>query len=94
MAISRLPPGNKDNDDQLRETWVYVGRNQSHSRAITGLEFGSREDGRISLVSVGEDKCLVEYSLPDSQQARMNGVFYKTRSDRRTSSLGFKLDHQ
>ena len=50
--------------------WTYVGRNRSHSRTVTGLEFGNREDGRVSLVSVGEDRCLVEYNLPDSNQAR------------------------
>ncbi|CAM9566703.1 unnamed protein product, partial [Hapterophycus canaliculatus] len=51
-----------------RDTWTYVGRHRSHGKAITGLEFGTREDGRVSLVSVGEDRCLVEYNLPESNQ--------------------------
>lgn len=55
---------------RTRDMWTYVGRNRSHSRAVTGLEFGTREDGRVSLVSIGEDRCLVEYNLPDSNQAR------------------------
>ena len=45
-----------------------MGRHRSHTRRITGLEFGTREDGRVSLVSVGEDKYLVEYNLPASNQ--------------------------
>ncbi|CAM9977972.1 unnamed protein product [Scytosiphon promiscuus] len=59
---------NENEDVQPRDTWTYVGRHRSHGRAITGLEFGTREDGRVSLVSVGEDRCLVEYNLPDSNQ--------------------------
>ena len=47
-----------------------MGRHRSHGKAITGLEFGTREDGRVSLVSVGEDRCLVEYNLPESNQVR------------------------
>ncbi|CBJ27265.1 flagellar associated protein [Ectocarpus siliculosus] len=62
------PDGEMDEEVQPRDTWVYVGRHRSHGRAITGLEFGTREDGRVSLVSVGEDRCLVEYNLPDSNQ--------------------------
>ncbi|CAM9695874.1 unnamed protein product [Ectocarpus sp. 12 AP-2014] len=58
----------EDEEVQPRDTWVYVGRHRSHGRTITGLEFGTREDGRVSLVSVGEDRCLVEYNLPDSNQ--------------------------
>eukprot|EP00903_Cladosiphon_okamuranus_P005352 g5347.t1 len=59
---------NEDEEAQPKDTWAYVGRHRSHSRAITGLEFGTREDGRVSLVSVGEDRFLVEYNLPDSNQ--------------------------
>lgn len=58
----------QDEDTQPRDTWAYVGRHRSHGGAITGLEFGTREDGRVSLVSVGEDRCLVEYNLPESDQ--------------------------
>ncbi|CAM9344740.1 unnamed protein product, partial [Sphacelaria rigidula] len=61
---------NEDEEMRTRDMWTYVGRNRSHSRAVTGLEFGTREDGRVSLVSIGEDRCLVEYNLPDSNQAR------------------------
>ncbi|CAM9978678.1 unnamed protein product [Discosporangium mesarthrocarpum] len=55
-------------DDHMKEAWVYVGRHRSHSRPITGLEFGRREDGRVSLVSVGEDRILVEYNISGSNQ--------------------------
>lgn len=55
--------------------WVYVGRHRSHGRAITGLEFGTREDGGVSLVSVGNDRCLVEYNLSDSNQVSQDVDF-------------------
>uniref|UniRef100_A0A7S1U4Z5 Cilia- and flagella-associated protein 251 n=1 Tax=Phaeomonas parva TaxID=124430 RepID=A0A7S1U4Z5_9STRA len=47
-------------------TWVYVGRHQSHSAPITGLIFGTREDGDETLVSVGADKKMVEYDVLNS----------------------------
>lgn len=40
------------------------------------MEFGTREDGRVSLVSVGEDRCLVEYNLPDSNQVSVDRLLY------------------
>lgn len=58
----------QDEETQLRDTWTYVGRHRSHGQSITGLEYGTREDGRVSLVSVGEDRSLVEYNLLDSNQ--------------------------
>lgn len=56
-----------------------MGRHRSHGRSITGLEFGTREDGRLSLVSVGEDRCLVEYNLPDSNQASVDRLLYTSK---------------
>ncbi|CAM9670144.1 unnamed protein product, partial [Chrysoparadoxa australica] len=49
-----------------QESWKYVGRHRSHEQPITGLAFGVLEDGRLSLVSIGEDKYLVEYDLEKS----------------------------
>lgn len=47
--------------------WVYVGRHRSHRAAITGLQFGIVPYGDAPrLVSLGEDKRLVEYNLIDS----------------------------
>ena len=46
-------------------TWNYIGRYRSHNKTITGLEFATREDGRLALVSTGEDRRLVEYDLTD-----------------------------
>ncbi len=57
--------------------WVYVGRYKSHSKAITGLEFTTREDGRVALISVAEDRTLVEYDLQNTSFE--NGV--KLRSE-------------
>jgi len=45
---------------------VYHIRYRSHSAPITGLSFGLREQGGQSLVSVGEDRQLVEYDLEES----------------------------
>lgn len=67
LLLLAVPPL-QDDEAQAKDTWVYVGRHRSHGRTITGLEFGTREDGRVSLVSVGEDRCLVEYNLPESNQ--------------------------
>ena len=53
-------------NERMVPKWVYVGRYQSHSKAITGLEFTIREDGRTALVSIGEDRMLVEYDLSNA----------------------------
>lgn len=59
----------EDDEETATETnagspkWVYVGRYKSHTKAITGLEFTTREDGRTALISIGEDRMLVEYDL-------------------------------
>mmetsp|Transcript_21112 Transcript_21112/g.27387 ORF Transcript_21112/g.27387 Transcript_21112/m.27387 type:complete len:951 (+) Transcript_21112:86-2938(+) len=50
----------------MRQGWEYIGRYRSHTKPITGLEFGAREDGRVSLISVAEDRTLVEYDLNGS----------------------------
>ncbi|TYZ69452.1 hypothetical protein PybrP1_002746 [[Pythium] brassicae (nom. inval.)] len=46
--------------------WTYIGRCRAHSRPITGLEFSQASDGSPLLVSVSEDKTLVEYCLARS----------------------------
>ncbi|CAM9681994.1 unnamed protein product [Heterosigma akashiwo] len=50
----------------MRQGWEYIGRHRSHTMAITGLEFGLREDGRTALASAAEDRTLVEYDLEGS----------------------------
>jgi WD40 repeat protein/Ca2+-binding EF-hand superfamily protein len=47
--------------------WVYTGRHRAHRAAITGLQFGVVPYGDAPrLMSLGEDKRLVEYNLVDS----------------------------
>jgi WD40 repeat protein/Ca2+-binding EF-hand superfamily protein len=47
--------------------WVYIGRHRTHRAAITGLQFGVVPYGDAPrLMSLGEDKRLVEYNLVDS----------------------------
>lgn len=52
------------------EQWVYLGKSRSHSRPITGLEFGTDAGGRPLLVSCGEDRRLVEYDVTGSSVAK------------------------
>eukprot|EP00668_Euglena_longa_P012013 GGOE01014437.1.p1 GENE.GGOE01014437.1~~GGOE01014437.1.p1 ORF type:complete len:932 (-),score=199.66 GGOE01014437.1:205-3000(-) len=48
--------------------WVYIGRNRSHRAPITDVQFGVAQDGQTPrLMSVGEDKRLIEYNLTDSE---------------------------
>eukprot|EP00992_Anisonema_acinus_P016033 TRINITY_DN9988_c0_g1_i4.p2 TRINITY_DN9988_c0_g1~~TRINITY_DN9988_c0_g1_i4.p2 ORF type:complete len:590 (-),score=189.09 TRINITY_DN9988_c0_g1_i4:135-1904(-) len=48
--------------------WVYIGRNRSHRAPITGIQFGVTPFGATPrLMSVGEDKRLIEYNLVDSE---------------------------
>lgn len=58
-----------NNAPQEVEQWVYLGRNRSHSRPITSLRFGSATDGTPLLVSVGEDRRVVEYDVTNSSIA-------------------------
>ena len=46
--------------------WIYIGKSRSHSKTITGLEFGTSIDGRDLLISIGEDRTVVEYDLDNS----------------------------
>ena len=47
--------------------WIYIGRHRSHRAPITGLQFGVVPYGDAPrLLSLGEDKRLVEYNLIDS----------------------------
>ncbi|RHY53309.1 hypothetical protein DYB26_001921 [Aphanomyces astaci] len=60
--------------DELDTTdlWSYIGRCKSHTKPITGLEFGMSPDQQALLVTVGEDKMLVDYSL--SRSSVMDGI--------------------
>eukprot|EP00796_Vickermania_ingenoplastis_P009311 gene9311-6550_t len=47
--------------------WEFVGHHKTHRAAICGLQFGHNTLGeRIRLLSVGEDKRLIEYNLMES----------------------------
>lgn len=47
--------------------WVYIGRHRAHRAAVTGLQLGVVPYGDAPrLMSLGEDKRLVEYNLVDS----------------------------
>jgi WD40 repeat protein/Ca2+-binding EF-hand superfamily protein len=54
-------------DPRKQLEWVFVGRHRTHRAAITGLQFGIVPYGDAPrLMSLGEDKRLVEYNLVDS----------------------------
>ena len=62
-----------DNDmppnDEPHEEWIFLGSYQSHTKAITSLCFGEGADGLPRLISVGEDRRMVEYDLQQSSVA-------------------------
>ncbi len=45
---------------------MYIGRSVSHNAKITGIEFGYRENSIETLISVSEDRHVVEYDLQNS----------------------------
>jgi|UniRef100_A0A7S4GA80 WD40 repeat protein/Ca2+-binding EF-hand superfamily protein len=48
--------------------WVYIGRNRSHRAPVTDIQFGVVPNGTAPrLMSIGEDKRLIEYNLADSE---------------------------
>ena len=59
-------------DDEIEDLasinggWIYIGKSRSHSKKISGLEFGVSQDGRPLLMSIGEDKVMVEYDLDNT----------------------------
>ncbi|RLN27044.1 hypothetical protein BBJ28_00008214 [Nothophytophthora sp. Chile5] len=55
--------------------WVYLGRCRAHSKPVTGLEFSRDGDGQPVLVSVSEDRTLVEYCLERS--SILDGIVLK-----------------
>ena len=64
--------GEPDTEESSKEVeqWVYLGKSRSHSRPITGIEFGTDAGGRPLLVSCGEDRRLVEYDVTGSSVAK------------------------
>jgi WD40 repeat protein len=57
----------KDQNHQKNVEWVYIGRFKSHKKPIAGIEFGMVPFGDIPrLMSVGEDRRLIEYDLENS----------------------------
>uniref|UniRef100_K3WHW6 Cilia- and flagella-associated protein 251 n=1 Tax=Globisporangium ultimum (strain ATCC 200006 / CBS 805.95 / DAOM BR144) TaxID=431595 RepID=K3WHW6_GLOUD len=61
--------GGGDGDDT---EWTYIGRCRAHSKPITGLEFLRASDASPLLVSVSEDKTMVEYCL--SRSSILDGI--------------------
>ena len=60
-----------DEASQDNGYFFYLGRSKAHDGAVTGLEFGHRE-GNETLVSIGDDRRVVEYDLAGSTV--INGV--------------------
>jgi cilia- and flagella-associated protein 251 len=56
----------RDENSKKPIEWAYVGKHQSHQKAITGLLFGRSAEGRTRLISVGKDRRLVEYDVDGS----------------------------
>lgn len=57
----------RDEDQRKPVEWVYLGRYRSHKNPVIGIQFGVPDYGETPrLMSVGEDRRMVEYSLADS----------------------------
>jgi len=54
-----------DEASQDNGYFFYLGRSKSHDGAVAGITFGHRE-GNETLVSIGEDRRVVEYDLESS----------------------------
>lgn len=67
MWRSKGSSSSGDGDD-----WAYIGRCRAHSKPITGLEFSRASDGTPLLLSVGEDRTMVEYCL--SRSSIVDGI--------------------
>ncbi|KAL9656223.1 hypothetical protein ABK040_007839 [Willaertia magna] len=66
VGIFKFMPNPQKKREATNE-WVYIGRFKSHKKPITGLEFGIEPYGDICrLMSVGEDKRLIEYDIENS----------------------------
>jgi WD40 repeat protein len=69
-AAGKLLGGDDDEVQAALErcagAWVCVGRSRLHTAAIVGVEFGLAGDGRPLLMSVAEDRTMVEYDLENS----------------------------
>ncbi|EGB04140.1 hypothetical protein AURANDRAFT_55327 [Aureococcus anophagefferens] len=58
-----FPPTSRHKEPLRDQSWIYIGRYRSHVKEITGLEFGSRGNDTITLVSTSADRTLLEYDL-------------------------------
>lgn len=72
------PPSEGDKDELPPVVWEYIGRARAHSKPITGLTF--KTDGnRVRLVSLGEDRMLVEYEVEGSTIVDGVGIIAQTK---------------
>lgn len=68
---------NHNHDPTRPMEWEFVGHHKTHRAAICGIQFGHGTLGEaIRLLSVGEDKRLIEYNLMDADVE--NGLQLRT----------------
>eukprot|EP00656_Telonema_subtile_P052963 TRINITY_DN7525_c0_g1_i1.p1 TRINITY_DN7525_c0_g1~~TRINITY_DN7525_c0_g1_i1.p1 ORF type:complete len:888 (-),score=271.02 TRINITY_DN7525_c0_g1_i1:169-2832(-) len=72
------PPSEGDKDELPPVVWEYIGRARAHSKPITGLTFKT-EKNRVRLVSLGEDRMLVEYEVEGSTIVEGVGILAQTK---------------
>lgn len=76
VALFRVvPPAEDAEDEDSANEWMLVGKYRSHSARITDLRFGAEVTGETRLLSLGEDRMLVEYDVQGSSFA--NGLLLK-----------------
>eukprot|EP00036_Acanthoecidae_sp_10tr_P019368 CAMPEP_0206307364 /NCGR_PEP_ID=MMETSP0106_2-20121207/11289_1 /ASSEMBLY_ACC=CAM_ASM_000206 /TAXON_ID=81532 /ORGANISM="Acanthoeca-like sp., Strain 10tr" /LENGTH=1211 /DNA_ID=CAMNT_0053738337 /DNA_START=111 /DNA_END=3746 /DNA_ORIENTATION=- len=69
VGLFRIASADSSTDavgDVTDDLWTFVGKYRSHSGRITDLKFGEDITGESRLVSLGEDRMLVEYDLEAS----------------------------
>jgi len=71
-------PSEGDLEELPLMVWEYIGRAQAHTQNITGLTFKT-DMGQIRLVSLGEDRMLVEYEVESSTIVHGVNIVARTR---------------
>jgi hypothetical protein len=51
--------------ESWEEPWLFVGKNQAHFGKVVDVMFTAR-DSKLLLLSIGEDRMLVEYDVDSS----------------------------
>jgi len=85
------PPSEGDKDELPAVVWEYIGRARAHKKPISGLTFKT-EANKIRLVSLGEDRMLVEYEVANSTIVNGVGIIKETRIEQNAVATSMVWD--